>query len=213
MSRHPRALAACALLAAFALPALASAKAAPKPTVPSMPPDTVIGKVTAVTGDAMQVRAVTGATYAVDVRAARLAEAADQPALTVASILVGDSVTATGPVTGLTQAATAVSDASLASRTSWSGTVSGVSVPIVSVNLNGQKYDNHPVDVSAAVVTRNAAPAAATDIRVGAKVTLFGTMDGAQINATAVKIGAPKAAPKKKPAKVPAKKTVPKHKK
>ncbi|MEY4722910.1 MAG: hypothetical protein RLZZ324_423, partial [Candidatus Parcubacteria bacterium] len=170
-------------VSASALPAKSVAvKKAPAPK------DVVSGTVSAIEATTLTVTTKGGA-YAIDVTGATLAETADAPALTFADVRVGDAVVSTGPITAQSQVSRTVADASLRARTIFAGTVTGVMGTLISINLNGAKYDNHPVDLTNATITRRGAPALATDIKVGDHVSIIGTLDGAQINASVVRAG------------------------
>ncbi len=166
---------------------LASSAASKKPAKPPV----VTGVVTAVDGNNLTVAAVSK-TYEVDLSGSTLMGIAAGDGLSFADVLAGDKVKITGAMSGDAFIAKDVTDLSFVGRNYFTGNVSSsLSENIISLNIDGNRYNNRPIDISSAVIMKKGksgyAPVPATSLRIKDKLTVIGTLDGPTIMATAIR--------------------------
>ena len=148
----------------------------------------VSGTVTAISGKIITMTDKKNVTYTVDVTNAKFGGEGmgmNNP-LTLANILVGDRITVRGTTTGTNIVALDVSDKSYFDRTVFSGKVTAVSGSTITLVKN--KTTTYTVDVGSATLTKgfgkNAKAIVATDVVVGDRLTVVGTLSGSNVHAT-----------------------------
>ncbi len=174
--------------AALPLSVSAATKKVIKPKPPK--PVTITGTVATIDGFILSVAVgKKGAITLVDASTALLAETADAPTLTLASVATGDKVKVTGFVTPTSIAAKTLSDSSLKGREYFYGIVTGIGDDSISFNLNGNKYNNALIEVAEAKLWRGIkkpAAIAVRSVRLREKLMVAGRITDGVISATGV---------------------------
>jgi len=157
----------------------------------------IFGTVSAINGNTITVAATKGfslnspatTTYTVD--AANATVTKNDAAGTVASIIVGDSVSVKGTISGNTMTATSIRDGQMMNRGQGIfGTIATVNGNTLTVT-GKQGFQNadsttFTVDATNAKITKNNAAATVSGILVGDTVTIQGTMSGSNVTATTI---------------------------
>ncbi len=154
----------------------------------------VSGAVASINGTTLTITGSNNTTYTVDASQAKFSESAASQ-YTIANIQVGDKVSVSGTVTGTNVVAKSVFDSSLMSRTMFSGTVTAISGS--TITITGMNKTTYTVDASQAAITRMQRPTtkgakatpttlAITDVKVGDRLMINGTINGTAISATKI---------------------------
>ena len=147
----------------------------------------VSGTVVSVSGNTITLTDRKNTMYTVDTTNAKFSGGLDET-FSIANILPGDKIRINGTVTGTTVAATSVMDASYMARTVFSGKVTAVSGMTITMMKN--KNVTLTVDTSSATFKKgfgkNAKTIAASDIAVGDRLTVVGTISGENVTAASV---------------------------
>ena len=147
----------------------------------------VNGTVVSVSGNSITLTDRKDTTYTVDTTNAKFSGGLDET-FSIANILPGDKIRVNGTINGTTVTGTAVMDASYMARTVFSGKVTAINGTTVTLMKN--KSVTLTVDASSATFKKgfgkNAKTIAASDIAVGDRLTVVGTISGETVKATAV---------------------------
>ncbi len=168
------------------------------------------GKVTAVSGTQITVAdQKSGTSFTVDASAAIIqkftatvsGQAPTAPkTITVSDIVVGDTVGVQGTVTGKTIKATSIMDGLMGGRGRFAGHApAGNDGNITAINGNTitmqEEADeggaSYAVDASNATVTNNGVASTVSNLKVGDKIFVQGTVTGTNVAATEVSVGHP----------------------
>jgi len=150
----------------------------------------VSGTVTAISGSVITINnSKKTATYTIDTTGATFDGGMTGNSLTLSNILVGDKINVKGTVTGTNISASSISDLSYIARTVFSGKVTAVSGSTITLVKN--KNVTYTVDVGSATFKKgfgkNAKTISASDVSVGDRLTVVGTLTGNDIAATQIK--------------------------
>ena len=161
----------------------------------------VFGTVSAVSGNIITVtgkqgpNTTTATTYTVDATNATITK--DNAAGTIASIVVGDTISAQGTLTGTNLVATAIRDGQMMNRgqgiAGTVATISGNSLTVTGKPGFGSATSTattYTVDATNAKITKTGVTSATVaDIAVGDTVFIQGTVSGTSVTATAIRDG------------------------
>ena len=148
----------------------------------------VTGTVVSVSGATITLTDKKGTTYTVDTTNAKFAGEGLINSFSLANIVPNDKISVRGTISGTTIVATSVSDTSYIARTVFSGKVTAVSGSTITLVKN--KNVTYTVDVGSATLTKgfgkNAKTISATDVVVGDRLTVNGTLSGTTISANSI---------------------------
>jgi len=160
----------------------------------------VFGTVTAISGTSLTVTShgfgqnQNQTTYTVDATNATVTK--NGSASSVGNIAVGDQVMVQGTVNGTNVTATTIRDGMMGRGMNGNGvfgTVASVSGNTITVTAtmgsNGGSGTTYTVDATNAAVTKNGASSSVSNIAVGDKVMVQGTVSGSNVTATAIRDG------------------------
>ena len=153
----------------------------------------VVGTVTTISGTTLTVTDAKNVVYTVDASAAKIDSGMNGSGLSLADVLQGDKVVIIGPVTGVTEKASAINDRSMNGRNIFSGTVTYVSGSILTIDtMAGKTKTSYTVNAASAVLTKGMgkgtpATIAIADIKVGDRIFAIGTLNGTNVSATSVR--------------------------
>ena len=147
----------------------------------------VTGTVVSVSGSTITLTDKKDVTYTIDVSGAKFQGGMMGNALVLADILSGDKIQVRGTISGTNVTATVVSDKSYMDRTVFSGKVTAIDGSTITLTKN--KNTVLTVNVGSATLTKgfgkSAKTIAASDVVVGDKLTVIGTLSGTTVTATA----------------------------
>ena len=151
----------------------------------------VVGTVTTISGTTLTVTDAKNVVYTVDASAAKIDSGMNGSGLSLADVLQGDKVVIIGPVTGVTEKASAINDRSMNGRNIFSGTVTYVSGSILTIDTIVNKVKtSYTVNAASATLLKGMGAGTAitaADIKVGDRIFAIGTLSGTNVAATSVR--------------------------
>lgn len=146
------------------------------------------GTVVSISGSIITITDKKGTTYTVDATSAKYTSEGPGNFLTFSGIQVGDKIMVRGVTTGTNIVATSISDSSFVARTVFSGKVTAITGTTITLVKN--KTVTYTVDASTATLTKgfgkNAKTISASDVVVGDRLTIIGTLSGTTVTASRV---------------------------
>ena len=146
------------------------------------------GIVTSISGSTITLTDKKNNVYTVDASNAKFGGEGIRNTLTIASILPNDKISVRGTVNGTTITASMISDISYVARTVFSGKVTAISGSTITLVKN--KNVTYTVNAGSATLTKgfgkNAKTILASDVVVGDRLTVNGTLSGTTISANSI---------------------------